>query len=350
MAIKVSGTTVINDSRGVVNIASGVITGIQSGGTVVGAGATILNFVGTGNSITAAGGVVSIRLAGNVSIGTVPPSSPESGNLWYDSGSARLFVYYTDTNSSQWVDTSPFNGLNDIFISGPLLVGSNIPTGTVNQNLQITGGGYISGNTGIGLTNPVTPLHISDGNSDVSSALYTSDYLTISAQNTAPGFNIIAASNASSGHRGVFKATRARGTLSSPLVPNNNDNTFSLLGAIYDGSITRATAAINMDVDGAVGVGTAPQRISFWTGTGSSRLERARLTSTGNFGIGTVNPQAKLHVVGDSLVTGISTIGLGNTSSPSNSQLSFELTSNTNLRIKVRGTDGVLRSANITLA
>ena len=33
-----------------------------------------------------------------------------------------------------------------------------------------------------------------------------------------------------------------------------------------------------------------------------------------------------------------------------NSTMSFELTSDTNLRIKVRGTDGTLRSENITLA
>jgi len=51
------------------------------------------------------------------------------------------------------------------------------------------------------------------------------------------------------------------------------------------------------------------------------------------------------------LITGIATVGLAATSTPpSNSQLSFELTSDTNLRIKVRGNDGVLRSANITLA
>jgi hypothetical protein len=50
-------------------------------------------------------------------------------------------------------------------------------------------------------------------------------------------------------------------------------------------------------------------------------------------------------------VSGISTVGLGTTSTPpSNSQMSFELISNTSLRIKVRGTDGVLRSANITLS
>ena len=50
-------------------------------------------------------------------------------------------------------------------------------------------------------------------------------------------------------------------------------------------------------------------------------------------------------------VSGISTVGLGTTSTPpSNSQMSFELISNTSLRIKVRGADGVLRSANITLS
>lgn len=44
-------------------------------------------------------------------------------------------------------------------------------------------------------------------------------------------------------------------------------------------------------------------------------------------------------------------VGLGTTSTPTvNSSMSFELTSNTNLRFKVRGTDGVLRSGNITLA
>lgn len=73
-------------------------------------------------------------------------------------------------------------------------------------------------------------------------------------------------------------------------------------------------------------------------------------TFSGNLGIGTTNPTSKLQVIGNALITGITTVGLGSTSTPSNSQLSFELTSDTNLRIKVRGSDGVLRSANITLS
>ena len=72
---------------------------------------------------------------------------------------------------------------------------------------------------------------------------------------------------------------------------------------------------------------------------------------SGNLGIGTTTPTSTLTVIGSSLITGITTVGLGTTSTPpSNSQMSFELTTNTNLVIKVRGTDGVLRSANITLA
>jgi len=64
-----------------------------------------------------------------------------------------------------------------------------------------------------------------------------------------------------------------------------------------------------------------------------------------------VSITGQLEVSSNSLISGITTVGLAATSTPpSNSQLSFELTSNTNLRIKVRGTDGVLRSADITLS
>lgn len=155
-----------------------------------------------------------------------------------------------------------------------------------------------TGNVGIATNSPVTPLHVSDGTSGViSTALYTSDYVTISAQATAPGFNIISANNSSVGGRGVFKATRSRGTLDTPLVPLANDDVFSLLGAVYDSSAAAlATAAINLNVDGTVSAGVAPQRISFWTGTTNTRLERMRITSAGLVGIGVTNPVAKFQI------------------------------------------------------
>lgn len=50
MAIKIGGTTVIDDSRNLTNINSGAILGIQSAGSPQGVGATVLNFIGAGNT------------------------------------------------------------------------------------------------------------------------------------------------------------------------------------------------------------------------------------------------------------------------------------------------------------
>jgi len=50
MAIQIGGTTVIDNSRSLQNITGGAILGIQSAGTVVGSGATTLNFIGAGNT------------------------------------------------------------------------------------------------------------------------------------------------------------------------------------------------------------------------------------------------------------------------------------------------------------
>ncbi len=38
-----------------------------------------------------------------VFIGTFAPLSPSAGDLWWDSTTGRLYVYYTDTDGSQWV-------------------------------------------------------------------------------------------------------------------------------------------------------------------------------------------------------------------------------------------------------
>lgn len=50
-------------------------------------------------------------------------------------------------------------------------------------------------------------------------------------------------------------------------------------------------------------------------------------------------------------VSGIATVGLGSTSSPQlNSQMSFELTNNTTLTVRVKGTDGIIRLGTVALS
>ena len=41
-----------------------------------------------------------------VYVSTTPPPFPNAGDLWWDSNYGKLQIYYTDINSSQWVDAS----------------------------------------------------------------------------------------------------------------------------------------------------------------------------------------------------------------------------------------------------
>jgi len=42
-----------------------------------------------------------------VSIGPIPPADPIEGNLWWNNKDGRMYIYYTDNDSSQWVQTNP---------------------------------------------------------------------------------------------------------------------------------------------------------------------------------------------------------------------------------------------------
>jgi len=42
----------------------------------------------------------------SVSVSDTAPSSPSAGDLWWDSAGNIMFIYYTDTDSSQWVQTT----------------------------------------------------------------------------------------------------------------------------------------------------------------------------------------------------------------------------------------------------
>ncbi|HEY8097248.1 MAG TPA: pyocin knob domain-containing protein, partial [Methylobacter sp.] len=43
----------------------------------------------------------------SVTISDTPPASPTAGNLWWESDTGNLYIYYNDGNSSQWVLAVP---------------------------------------------------------------------------------------------------------------------------------------------------------------------------------------------------------------------------------------------------
>ena len=73
-------------------------------GTLVGTANTVskLNFVGAAVTATASGTISTITVT-PVSISTLAPPNPRSGELWWDSDEGELNVYYQDINSAQWV-------------------------------------------------------------------------------------------------------------------------------------------------------------------------------------------------------------------------------------------------------
>jgi len=139
-----AGATIgtVKISSGVITATSGVVTyfgdgqylnltsnpstgiGIGTTGGVVGYGITFLDLKGTGVSTTfynSSVGIATIFFQGgsgsggsaSIGIGTTPGEAfagiITAGNLWYNSGLGRLFIYYQDIDSVQWVDASPSN-------------------------------------------------------------------------------------------------------------------------------------------------------------------------------------------------------------------------------------------------
>ena len=101
----------------------------------------------------------------SVGIGTTNPTSKLQVQ-----GNVLVVGIITATNlAAQQLNIS---GISTI-TSGPILVGTGTSTGTASQPLQVTGGAYVSGNLGIGTTNPAYALQV-QGNARVTGAIYDS--------------------------------------------------------------------------------------------------------------------------------------------------------------------------------
>ena len=74
----------------------------------------------------------------------------DAANLWSSvSALGNQFKWYAATTN-----------IATLFGTGELVLGTTTLTGIASQPLQVTGGAYVSGNTGIGTTNPQTKLEI----------------------------------------------------------------------------------------------------------------------------------------------------------------------------------------------
>jgi len=271
------------------------------------------------------------------------------------SGSDTVFQYSTNTpaikiassgiSSESSIVLNNETRVNDkLYVKGIAHFDSNILT---QGTLQVDGASTFTGT--------LTASSTLTANSTISLSGSTTGAIVLGTTQTTGTLTIGGVTQTGAITLGQATTTQTVG-IATGITASGNTKTINLGTGGASGSRTLIT--VGSATAGAISTVTIPSPTNLLigtattTGTASQPLQvSGGAYVSGNIGIGTTRPTSPLHVVGTALITGITTVGLGSTSTPpSNSQLSFELTSDTNLRIKVRGTDGVLRSANITLA
>jgi hypothetical protein len=145
------------------NSTSGTITTLGStNGTITnltGTSGTITTFSSTNGTITNLTGTSGTITTFNSTTGNITNLTNTNLNV---TGIATI-----ETLNATGIGVTNFTVFNNLsvggistFTNGPVLIGSGTSTGTASQRLQVTGGTYVSGNLGIGSTNPTSALFV----------------------------------------------------------------------------------------------------------------------------------------------------------------------------------------------
>ena len=164
---------------------------------------------------------------------------------------------------------------------GNCLIGSTSVTGTTSQPLQVTGGAYVSGNLGIGTTNPTVKLDII-GNAKVLGIITASSFVGNLTGTATTANNVSSTININT--TGIITAS-------------------SFVGGLT-GIASTATTALGFSTTASINTTGIITASTLNIGTGGTVFTT---TSIGNIGIGTTNPTVKLQVQGDANISGILT-------------------------------------------
>jgi hypothetical protein len=154
----------------------------------------------------------------------------------------------------------------------------------------------------------------------------------------------------------AFKISRSTTLGTNDAVVVRNDNQSVGIGASYANITAPLTVGgIAAFAAGAVGTPSIARSTDLNTGfwfpaadtiaASTNGAERIRITSAGDVGIGETAPDYKLDVNGSFGFTPGASVDPAD-----NGDVVFQLTSNTSLTIKAKGSDGIVRSVSLTLA
>jgi hypothetical protein len=222
-------------------------------------------------------------------------TSPQCGTLQsrdYGSGNAsNNIVFKSDNNSNIRIISPSAERHVGISIGGENLGYSNftiMSDGSTNTYTQWRGWNMMTGND----TTEYAQFLMNSTGGTLSTLKGDLSYGPYS------GSNIFYLRHSSAGNRPSAILRRAKGTSSDAAVVSG-DVVGDFAWQAYDGTAYNSASLIRGLVDSTVTTGHTPTAITFQTGTVlADRTERMRITSSGNVGIGTTSPLAKLEVDG----------------------------------------------------
>ncbi len=182
---------------------------------------------------------------------------------------------------------------SNIIESNSLLIGTRTLTGTSSQRLQVTGGAYVSGNLGIGNTNPQNPLHISGTQGTL---------LRIDGGSGGTGTrDIVITEFDTPAYGGIIRYDSSQDTFTIGTLENSVVQ-YALNIARATGNVGVGYTQLNPTVKLAVN-GTTLINTNSLTGTASQPLQvNGGAYVSGSVGIGTTNPTTTLQVQGTTKV------------------------------------------------
>ena len=187
---QINGTSVLSNNTLGSGVVNSSLTSVGTLGSLNVTGTTTLGFV-TATSAFVSGATTSTSyfVGATQVLGTVGGLVSITGIQTVDATTRTTLETLLAFAPNQFNDLS-VTGIST-FTNGPVLIGSGTSTGTATQRLQVTGGGYISTSTGIGITNPTQLLDVG-GNLRVRGGIYD-------ANNNVGGASSVLTANGSGG-------------------------------------------------------------------------------------------------------------------------------------------------------